>query len=125
MFVFLFFLELDNDDLLLLDYDLPTADSVFHVDPFGVDMQHCRETKSSSTMFYANDNNNFFAQIQPQLIPNRVLTPTPAVAISQSPLTLKDLNLNSNNKKNDIITDLLDFDNPGPLSANREFDPYA
>ena len=106
------------------------AGSLFHVDPFAVDTKPCQETKSSSTVLSstlrnANNNHNFFARTQPQLIPNRVLTPIPAVATSQSPLTLKDLNLNSNDKKNDMIADLLDFDNPCPLSASPEFDPYA
>ncbi|CAF2543746.1 unnamed protein product [Rotaria sp. Silwood2] len=81
----------------------------------------------SSTLI--NTNNNFFDQSQPQLMPTRVLTPTPFVAAittaSQPSLTLKNLSLNQNKKKNEVVTDLLDLSETNTSSENIIFDPYA
>jgi len=92
--------------------------------------QSLRETNSSLNMFSStsiNTNNNFFTQSQPQLIPTRIPTPA-ATTPAQSPLTLKKLTLNPTKKKNETVTDLLDFGDPIPQPPPPEspkFDPYG
>ncbi len=123
-------LGLDGDNLLLLDHYPPAAGSTFHVDPFGMAPQPVRETNSPLNMFSStliNANNNFFAQSQPQLIPTRIPTPA-ATTPAQSPLPIKKLTLNPTKKKNELVTDLLDFGDPNPPPPPPEspkFDPYA
>jgi len=90
--------------------------------------QPLRETNSSLNMFSStliNTNNNFFVQSQPQLIPTRLTTPI--VTTAQSPLAIKNLSLNPTKKKNEKVTDLLDFDDPTPPPPpeSPKFDPYA
>ena len=121
------FFELDADNLLLLDHYPPATGSTFHVDPFGMTSQ----SNSSLNMFssaFTNTNNNLFTQSQPQLIPTRIPTPTPmATNITQSPLILKNLSLNPTKKKNEGVTDLLNFNDPSPPPPpdSPTFDPYA
>jgi len=77
---------------------------------------------------FATTNNNFFVQSQPQLIPTRLVTPTPITPTTpQSPLNMKKLSLNPPKKKPDPINDLLDFGDPSPPPPpeSPNFDPYA
>ncbi|CAF4083210.1 unnamed protein product [Rotaria sp. Silwood2] len=106
--------------------------STFHLDPFDMISKPSQETNLSVNMVSStliNTNNNFFDQSQPQLMPTRVLTPTPFVAAtttaSQPSLTLKNLSLNQNKKKNEVVTDLLDLSETSTSSENIIFDPYA
>jgi hypothetical protein len=103
--------------------------SSFHVDPFGMNISPMPETNSPLDMFSSTllntNTNNLFAQSQPQLIPTRIATSTPPITTIQSPLTLKKLSINPNNKKNEPITDLLDFNDPLPPPESPKFDPYA
>jgi hypothetical protein len=75
----------------------------------------------SSTLL--NSNNNFFTQPQQQLIPTRPLTPT--IAAVQLPMTVKNLSLNPDKKKKEIVTDLLDFGDLSLPPESPKFDPYA
>ncbi|CAF0837615.1 unnamed protein product [Rotaria sordida] len=116
------------------DHYPSTASSSFHIDPFNTISQLSRETNSSVNMFSSsliNTSNNLFNQSQPQLMPTRVLTPTPfaaattTTATSQPSISLKNLSLNQNKKKSDIVTDLLDLNETSPSLDNLKFDPYA
>ncbi|CAF4936703.1 unnamed protein product, partial [Rotaria sp. Silwood1] len=115
-----------------IDHYPSATTSSFHIDPFNMISQPSRENNSSVNMFSStliNTSNNFFHQSQPQLIPTKVLTPTPLVAAtttaSQPSITLKNLSLNQNKKKNEVVTDLLDLSETSASSDNLIFDPYA
>jgi hypothetical protein len=120
--------QLNDNHLLSLDHYPPATGSTFHVDPLGMTASPVRETNSPLNIFpstFTNTNNNLFAQSQHQLIPTRITTPTQPIAATQSPLTMKKLSLNPTIKKNDPMTDLLDFSDPTPPPESPKFDPYA
>jgi len=117
---------IDDSNLSLFDHYPSATGSNFDVDPFGTVSQPIRETNSPLNMFSStllNSNNNFFTQPQPQLIPTRPLTPT--IAAVQLPMTVKNLSLNPDKKKNEVVTDLLDFSDLSLPPESPKFDPYA
>jgi hypothetical protein len=88
-----------------------------------------RETSSPLNMFSSTlsnpinnqTNDSFFSQPRTQLMPTRLPPPKSTITTSQSPLTLKKLNIH----KNEVVTDLLDFSDPTPPPESPKFDPYA
>ncbi|CAF1020786.1 unnamed protein product [Adineta steineri] len=126
--------DINDNSFSFFEQQPPAATaSMFPVDPFGMSIQPVRDTKSPLNMFSStltNTNNNFFVQSQSQLIPNRIVTPSPTnISIPSKPVTVKNLSINPPNKKNETVTDLLDFGEPNPPAPpppeSPKFDPYG
>ncbi|CAF3399833.1 unnamed protein product [Rotaria socialis] len=116
-----------NNDFFSLGHYPPVTNSSFHSDPFDLNRHLSQETNSSVNIFSSNltNNNNFIALSQPQHISTRVLTPTPAANTTQPLLTLKNLTVNPSKQKNEVASDLLDWNDEGPSLESLQFDPYA
>ncbi|CAF1023109.1 unnamed protein product [Adineta steineri] len=126
--------DINDNSFSFFEQQPPAATaSMFPVDPFGMSIQPVRDTKSPLNMFSStltNTNNNFFVQSQSQLIPNRIVTPSPTnISIPSKPVTIKNLSINPPNKRNETVTDLLDFGEPNPPAPpppeSPKFDPYG